>query len=182
MISEAIATEAGLDRATVGGITRLTAHGDWTIDTVAALERAVDAASGEGEWPRHHRSFHGRPDRYGRRLAHPPALAGADRGGGEGRARPASPPTPSGSWMPSGSATTIPEQPKPRRVDAAGASRGHRQVDLRHLARFPRRRGDPRRRDARHRAGRSSSRSASGSPRSSSISTGPGCRRCRSSS
>jgi phospholipid/cholesterol/gamma-HCH transport system permease protein len=47
MNSDAIAAEAGLDRATVGGITRLTARGEWTIDTVAELERAVDAASGE---------------------------------------------------------------------------------------------------------------------------------------
>ncbi len=47
MISESLATEAGLDRATVGGITRLTAHGAWTIESVADLEKEVDAAGGE---------------------------------------------------------------------------------------------------------------------------------------
>ena len=44
MKSSAIEAAAGLDRETVGGTTRLTAHGGWTIDTVAMLERAVDGA------------------------------------------------------------------------------------------------------------------------------------------
>jgi phospholipid/cholesterol/gamma-HCH transport system permease protein len=45
MNSDAIGAEAGLDRGTVGGITRLTARGAWTIDDVAALEGAVDEAA-----------------------------------------------------------------------------------------------------------------------------------------
>jgi phospholipid/cholesterol/gamma-HCH transport system permease protein len=45
MNSDAIGAEAGLDRGTVGGITRLTARGAWTIDDVATLEGAVDEAA-----------------------------------------------------------------------------------------------------------------------------------------
>jgi phospholipid/cholesterol/gamma-HCH transport system permease protein len=43
---DAIGAEAGLDRGTVGGITRLTAHGAWTIDHVAQLEKVVEGAAG----------------------------------------------------------------------------------------------------------------------------------------
>mgnify|MGYP002336462375 CR=1 FL=1 len=37
-------SEAGLERRTVGDTTRIAAHGAWTIDTVAALEREVPEA------------------------------------------------------------------------------------------------------------------------------------------
>ena len=43
---QTIEAEAGLDRGTADGVTRLTARGIWTIDTVASLERAVNAAAG----------------------------------------------------------------------------------------------------------------------------------------
>ena len=48
MIADATAEEAGFDRATVGGLTRLTARGEWTIDTAAGLEREVDRARRHG--------------------------------------------------------------------------------------------------------------------------------------
>ena len=44
---DTIGAEAGLDRGTAGGITRLTARGAWTIDNVARLENDVDAATQE---------------------------------------------------------------------------------------------------------------------------------------
>jgi len=44
---DTIGAEAGLDRGTAGGITRLTARGAWTIDNVARLENDVDAAAAE---------------------------------------------------------------------------------------------------------------------------------------
>src|SRR3954451_14154500 len=40
----ALATEAWLERGTVGGVTRIAAHGAWSIDTVASLEGEVAAA------------------------------------------------------------------------------------------------------------------------------------------
>jgi phospholipid/cholesterol/gamma-HCH transport system permease protein len=47
MGSDTIGMEAGLDRGTAGGNARLTARGAWTIDNVAGLESAVDAATAE---------------------------------------------------------------------------------------------------------------------------------------
>jgi phospholipid/cholesterol/gamma-HCH transport system permease protein len=47
MQSDAIGAEAGLDRGTAGGVTRLTARGAWTIDHVAELESAVDTAAAD---------------------------------------------------------------------------------------------------------------------------------------
>jgi phospholipid/cholesterol/gamma-HCH transport system permease protein len=44
---DTIGAEAGLDRGTAGGITRLTARGAWTIENVARLENDVDAATEE---------------------------------------------------------------------------------------------------------------------------------------
>lgn len=42
MESEAIGAEAGLERSASGEVTRLAAHGGWTIDNVGALERAIE--------------------------------------------------------------------------------------------------------------------------------------------
>jgi phospholipid/cholesterol/gamma-HCH transport system permease protein len=44
---DTIGAEAGIDRGTAGGVTRLTVRGAWTIDNVARLERDVDAATAE---------------------------------------------------------------------------------------------------------------------------------------
>jgi phospholipid/cholesterol/gamma-HCH transport system permease protein len=44
MVADILTEDAGIERGTVGGVTRLAAHGAWTIDTVSGIEGKIDAA------------------------------------------------------------------------------------------------------------------------------------------
>jgi phospholipid/cholesterol/gamma-HCH transport system permease protein len=44
MAADKLTEEAGIERGTVGGITRLAANGPWTIDTVSKVEERIDPA------------------------------------------------------------------------------------------------------------------------------------------
>ena len=44
MVADTVTEDAGIERGTVGGVTRLTAYGPWTIDTVSTIEGKINTA------------------------------------------------------------------------------------------------------------------------------------------